>query len=112
MRLWKCMLVKWTIIMTGPTHATDANKWRNKQGKKVIFKNCAPLFDYINETINRAEDLDIVKLIYNLIVYGNDYSKASGNLWQPFKDELGEADNATIAGFISFKSKMWLENPW
>ena len=32
--------------------------------------------------INNAQDNDIVMPIYNLIEYSNNYSKASGSLWQ------------------------------
>ena len=59
----------------------------NNTNKKVIFKNCAPFTDCIskinNTQVDNAKDIDIVMLIYNLIEYGNNYSKpleAYGNI--------------------------------
>ena len=52
--------------------------------KKVIFKNCTPFTDCINETNNREIDhakvIDIVILMYNLIEYSDNYSKTYGRL--------------------------------
>ena len=55
--------------------------------KKVIFKHYAPFTDCIskinNTQVDNAKDIDIVMLIYNLIEYGNNYSKpleAYGNI--------------------------------
>ena len=49
-------------FIRGLADATDATKQRNKQGKKVVFKNCAPFTDCISETNNtqiaNAKDLD------------------------------------------------------
>ena len=38
-------------------------------------------------------------LIYNLIEYSNDYSKASGNLWQYCKDIPAVNNNDNIVNF-------------
>ena len=49
--------------------------------------------------------------MYNLIEYSDDYSKASGRLWQYYRDEPDLTDAGTIAGFsaadnsVSFKFK-------
>ena len=63
----------------------------NNTNKKVIFKNCAPFSNCIskinNTQIYNAEYMDIVMPMYNLIKYSDDYSKASGSLWQYFKDK-------------------------
>ena len=54
--------------------------------KKVIFKNCAPFADCINEIYNKeidhAKNIDVVMPVYNLIEYSDNYSKTSGSLWQ------------------------------
>ena len=46
---------------------------------QVAFKNCAPFTKHITEidekTINDAEDLDQVMLMYNLIEYSINYSE-------------------------------------
>ena len=56
------------------------------RNKRVIFKNCAPFTSCktkINNTqIDDAGYIDIVIPMYKLIEYRNNYSKASGSLWQ------------------------------
>ena len=56
----------------------------NNTNKKVIFKKCAPFTSRIskinNTQIDNAEYIDIVMPTYNLIEYGDNYSKASGSL--------------------------------
>ena len=58
----------------------------NNVNKKVTFKNSAPFTDYINEInnvqVDSAKDQYVVMLMYNLIEYWNNYSKASGSLWK------------------------------
>ena len=96
------VLVKGAITVNF-TAAADANA--NNADKKVIFKNCAPFTNCIieinntqvnnllitftnciieinNTQVNNAKDIDIVIPMYNLIEYSDNYSKASGILWQ------------------------------
>ena len=40
-----------------------------------------------NTEIDNAKDIDKVMPMYHLIKYSDDYSKASGSLWQYYKDE-------------------------
>ena len=40
-----------------------------------------------NTQIDDAKDIDIVKAMYNLIEYRDDYSKSSGSFWQYYTDE-------------------------
>ena len=35
--------------------------------------------------------------MYNLIVYSNNYSKTSGNLWQYYRDEPALGEDAILA---------------
>ena len=44
--------------------------------------------------------------MYNLIEYTENYSEASGSLWQYYKDRLGEGDDSAITYPESFKSKV------
>ena len=39
-----------------------------------------------NAQVDNAKDIDIVMSMYNLIEYGDNYSKTSGSLWQYCKD--------------------------
>ena len=39
-----------------------------------------------NTQIDNAEYIDIVRSMYSLIEYSDNYSKTSGSLWQYFKE--------------------------
>ena len=84
------ILVKETIAITGE-RANAAVKKVDKINKGVIFKHCALFSNCISEInntqINNAKDLDAVMLKYNLIEYGDNYSKAPRSLWQQYRDE-------------------------
>ena len=84
------ILIKETIAITGE-RANAAVKKVDKINKGVIFKHCALFTNCINEInntqINNAKDLDAVMLKYNLIEYGDNYSKAPRSLWQQYRDE-------------------------
>ena len=86
--------------------------------KKVIFKNSAPFTNCIskinNAEIDNAQYIDIVMPMYNLIEYSDNYSKASGSLWQYCKEIPAVDDNDDIANFnranatdsFNFKTKI------
>ena len=99
------ILVKGTITITGAGN-DDGTKRADGRDKGVTFKNCAPstkCISRINNTdIENAQDTDIVMLMYNLIEYSNNYSKASGSLWQYYKDD----PNNYIENSESFKFKI------
>ena len=84
------ILVKETIAITGE-RANAAVKKVDKINKGVINKHCALFTNCISEInntqINNAKDLDAVMLKYNLIEYGDNYSKAPRSLWQQYRDE-------------------------
>ena len=90
------ILVKGTITITGAGN-DDAAKRLDERNKGVIFKNCAPFtkcISRINGTeIDIAKDIGIIIRIYNLIEYGDNYSKTFGSLWQHYKDDPN--DNIT-----------------
>ena len=73
------------------------------------MKNCAPFRKYtteINETfIDEADHINITMPMYNLIEYSNNYSDASGSLWQFERDELIGNINLTNDNSSSFKYK-------
>ena len=52
--------------------------------KKQYLNNCAPFTDYISEINNtqadNAKEIDVVMSMYNLIEYGDIYSKTLGRL--------------------------------
>ena len=80
----------------------------------VAFKNCAPFtrcVAHINdEHIDTAENLDIIKPMYNLIEYSDNYSYTSGSLYQFKRDEspvnnVGNLINVTLNNSASFECK-------
>ena len=86
---------------------------QNKPANSVVaFKNCAP-FRTCDVTINdehveKAEDLDIVMLMYNLLEYSDNYQNSTGSLYQ-FKRDEPRDDNADVANnttSLVYKSKL------
>ena len=78
------------ITVTGSDNA-------NRRNKKLTFKNDVPFRSCIsklnNTFIDNSEDLDIVMLIYNLLEYSDNYSMASGILWNSYWDEVNDTAN-------------------
>ena len=80
---------------------------------KVAFKNCALFTKYVthinDKHVDNADELGIVMPMYNLIEYCDNYSDASGSLWQFKRDEQNINNNnpvnATTADSSSFKCK-------
>ena len=86
---------------------------QNKPANSVVaFKNCTP-FRTCDVTINdehveKAEDLDIVMAIYNLLEYSDNYQDSTGSIYQFERDEPPD-DNANVANdttSLVFKSKL------
>ena len=64
------MLVQGTIIITrGPAAADAVTKQTDKRNNAVIFKNCVPLIDCINEInntqVDNTNDLNVVIPMHN-----------------------------------------------
>ena len=78
----------------------------------MAFKNCAP-FRTCDVTINdeyieKAEDLDIVMPMYNLLEYSDNYQNSTGSLYHFKRDEPSD-DNANVANdttSLVYKSKL------
>ena len=86
---------------------------QNKTANSVVtFKNCAP-FRTCDVTINdehveKAEDLDIVMPMYNLLEYSDNCQDSTGSFYQFKRDEPPD-DNAGVANNTSslvYKSKL------
>ena len=86
---------------------------QNKPANSVVaFKNCAP-FRTCDVTINdehveKAEDLDIVMPMYNLLEYTDNYQDSTGSCYQFKRDEPPD-DNEDVANSTSslvYKSKL------
>ena len=90
------IVLKRIIIITGEKVEEDSGERQgareaDKRDKAVIFKNCAPFNNRIREKnntqVDNAKDLDVLMPMYDLIVHGDNYLKASGSLWQYYIDE-------------------------
>ena len=72
------ILVRGTITITG-SGADAAARQADERNKSLIFKYCAPFTKCIsrinNAEIDTAQNINIVKLMYNLIDYSDNYSK-------------------------------------
>ena len=100
------ILVNGKITIAGAGNDAAARQ-ADERDKGLVFKNCAPFFNCISEInntqIDNAKDIDIVMPMYNLIEYSDNYAKATGSLWQYFRDE--PVDGNDIEDSKSFKSK-------
>ena len=93
------------ILITGNIQNKPANSI-------VAFKNCAPFrtcYITINdEHVEKAEDLDIVIPMYNLLEYSDNYQNSTGSFYQFKRDESSD-DNTDVANNTSslvYKSKL------
>ena len=81
------------ILLTGNIQNKPANS-------VVAFKNCAPFrtcdVTTNDEHVEKAEDLDIVMPMYNLLEYPDNYQDSTGSLYQFKRDEPPD-DNANVA---------------
>ena len=77
------------ILVNGKISVTVLAAGRGNKNKEVIFKNCSPFTDWIRETnntkIDHAKEIDVVMPVYSLIEYSDNFSKASGSLWQYYR---------------------------
>ena len=95
--------------------AAAGNK-NDKAEKDVAFKNNVPFrscISKINSTlIGNAEGVDIAMPIYNLLEYSQNYSIASGSLWNYYRDEIGNGkNNASDRKSFNYKSKIVAKAP-
>ena len=64
---------------------TETAAASDNRSKKVIFKDFAPITNWISEINNTqvddAHDIDVVMSMYNLIEYTDIYLKTSVSLW-------------------------------
>ena len=72
------------------------NNYAKKRNKKLTFKNNDPFRSSINTLIdNTEEDLDAVMSMYNLLEYSDNYSMASGSLWNYYREEVNDSADET-----------------
>ena len=91
-----------------------ANNIRDKKNRPLILKNNAPFVSCITringELIEDADDLDVVRPMYNLLEYSKNYRKTIGSLYNYYRDELtNDGDdnfaNRNVVNSNTFKYK-------
>ena len=82
------MWVKGTITLTNPNNNIAFNR-------QLTLKDNAPFISCVSkingETVENAEDLNIVMPMYNLLEYSENYEKTSGSLFNYHRDEPSES---------------------
>ena len=89
----------------------------NNTDKKVLFKNCASFTKCIsrinNTQVDNAQDIDIVMRMYNLIEYGDNYSRTPESLRQYCKvihvnnyGNVVDFNGANATDSFNFKAKI------
>ena len=81
---------------------------------RLALKNCAPFticnLEINDEHVDRAENLDIVMPMYNLIEYSDNYQDSSATLYRYKRDQPPDDidNNLTVNNSSSFKYKVKL----
>ena len=90
------------IVVKGNITFTKTNRREiiDKRNRVLAVKNNAPFTNWIskinNVLIDNAEDLDVVMPMYNLLEYSKNYRKATGSLWNYYRDE---SNNPPVADY-------------
>ena len=101
------------ILVDGTIRAEAANA----AATRLALKNCAPFtkcnLEIHDEHVDKAENLDIVMPMYNLIEYSDNYQDSSATLYQYKRDESPDNNvDLTANNSASFKYKVnLLGNP-
>ena len=89
------IVVKGDITITSPDNA--------KRNKEVVFKNNPPFISCISKIngikIDKAEGLDVVMAMYNLLEYSKNYKKTTGSLWNYYRDQPSDVLSTNSESF-------------
>ena len=100
-------LVKGKITVTALAANNSAINIRDKKNRPLILKNNAPFVSCITringESIEDADDLDILMSMYNLLEYSKNYRKTIGSLHNYYRDELSDDDADDDNNFDNIK---------
>ena len=99
-----------TDAIENATNAANDNEFGEK---KLFFENNAPFINCVSKIngvkIDNAEDLDVEMPMYNLLEYSKTYKKATGSLWNYYRNEPNSGVNNgitySIKGSKSFDYK-------
>ena len=85
------------IVAKGRITIESINIINQRANEKLTFKNNGqfrPCLSEINNIfIDKAEDLDIVMSVYNLLEYSDNYSITSRSFWNYLRDQVRDVSN-------------------
>ena len=86
------------IVITGKINALNPNvPLIVNYSRRVSLKTSAPFFNctlkFNNQLIEDAQDLDIVKPMYNLLNYSKNFRKTTGTFWNYYPDKPNSGYN-------------------
>ena len=77
------------IVVTGKINVANPNN--DGCDKKLELKSNAPLFicitKIIRKLIENAEDLDVVRPLYDLLRYSKNFRRTTASLWNYYRTE-------------------------
>ena len=89
------------ILVTGIIRTTGGD-----EDTKVILKNCAPFRKFMlhinDEYVEKADILDVVMPMYNLIEYSDNYQDSAASLYQFKRDEPPDNNNTFANAAFSY----------
>ena len=84
-----------TAANANATNTANDNEFGEK---KLVFKNNTPFINCISKIngvkIDNEEDLDVIMPMYNILEYSKNYKKATGSLWNYYRDEPNSSVSA------------------
>ena len=79
------------IVVKRTITVSSRNNAKKKKKEEVAFKNNAPFVNCISKIngvkTDKAEDLDVVMPMYNLLEFSKNYRKTTGSLWNHYRGE-------------------------
>ena len=95
------------ILVTGKISVTNLND--AAYDRKLALKHNSLFFSCVtkinNTLIEDADDLDVVMPMYNLLYYSKNYRKATGSLWNYYRDEPNSGYNNNNRDRIHYSIK-------
>ena len=105
LKLSLCDYSEGYVLVSGTISAadiSDAGAAASNANKRVTFKNCTPLIDWISEInspqVDNTKDIDIVMPMYNSVEYSDNYLKRFGRLWRYYVD-VASLNNVAVFNF-------------
>ena len=85
-----CVYSDTYIPVSGATKIPNKVTAAAPNNRNNVIKNCAPFNDCISEInntrIDNPKDIDVIRPMFNLIEYRDNYSKSTGTFWQCYRD--------------------------